>query len=96
MFSLISDDNQLASLRASVDQIRLSPPGREFSDPAHGSKSSHLIRASVSVNSMPELAGKNKSQKTKKKKNGLLTLRRDFLKVGIIGAMHFLGEILGE
>lgn len=47
MFSLISDDNQLASLGASVDWLRLSPPGRVFGDPAHGRKSSHLVRAAV-------------------------------------------------
>lgn len=36
MFPLISDDNQLASLGASVDWIRLNPPERVFGDPAHG------------------------------------------------------------
>lgn len=58
MFSLISDDNQLASLGASVDWIRLSTPGRVFGDPAHGKKSSHLIRATICVNSVSEPAEK--------------------------------------
>lgn len=68
MFSLISDDNQLASLRASADWIRLSPSGRVFRDPAYGSKSSCLIRAAVSVNSMSELAGKKTKQNRTKQK----------------------------
>lgn len=56
-FSLITDDNWLTTWGASVDWIRLSPPGRMFSDLAHGRKSSHLVRAAVTVNSMSELAG---------------------------------------
>lgn len=57
-FSLITDDNWLTPWGASVDWIRWSPPGRMFSDPAHGRKSSHLVRAAVHVNSMSELARK--------------------------------------
>lgn len=38
MFPLINNDNQLASLGASVDRIRLNPPERVSSDPAHGRK----------------------------------------------------------
>lgn len=56
MFSLISDDNWLASLGASVDWVRLSPLGRVFCDPKR--KTSHLIRAAGSVNSVSELAEK--------------------------------------
>lgn len=56
MFFLISDDNRLASVGASVDWIGLSPPGRVFSDPAPGRKPSHLVRAAVCINSLSELA----------------------------------------
>lgn len=65
-----------------MDWIRLSPPGRVFGDPAHERMSSHLVRTAVRVNLMSELVRKKHP-----------TLGKDFLRVGIIEAICFLGEL---